>query len=217
MTRAVISRAPGRREDGVRFPYGEDAEGRLRHVSDVARGLGCACLCPECREPLVAVKGSAKAHTSATTSNVPVPAPGKPLSIRLAKDAVKEVGGIGVSDAVAGHAGQSRLVADGQFLRCERVACPSDFHLGAADLAPQRPHSRRGNAPPAGSGGPGSPGSSQAGTHPRPDRGRRARPTASHRALRYDAGFFPEGPHAKVAATIAAWSASGRESAARSS
>lgn len=45
----------------IRLPYGMQA-GVLTHVSDVASGLACGCLCPACGEPLVAKKGQFKQH-----------------------------------------------------------------------------------------------------------------------------------------------------------
>lgn len=36
--------------------------GRLLHISDVASGLDCECVCPHCSAPLVAKKGAIKQH-----------------------------------------------------------------------------------------------------------------------------------------------------------
>jgi hypothetical protein len=35
---------------------------QLLHISEVERGLGCDCVCPACKHPLVARKGTEKAH-----------------------------------------------------------------------------------------------------------------------------------------------------------
>lgn len=43
------------------IPYGE-RDGRLLHVSAVDRGLRCDCVCPVCRDPLVARKGIKTKH-----------------------------------------------------------------------------------------------------------------------------------------------------------
>lgn len=37
-------------------------QGRLWHISEVASGFGCRCSCPGCGRPLVAYKGTVKAH-----------------------------------------------------------------------------------------------------------------------------------------------------------
>lgn len=42
-------------------PYGL-LNGRLVSVNDVPSGLSCGCLCPKCKEPLVAKKGRVKSH-----------------------------------------------------------------------------------------------------------------------------------------------------------
>lgn len=45
----------------LRLPYGL-REGLLTHVSQVASGLACSCVCPGCNEPLVAKKGQSRQH-----------------------------------------------------------------------------------------------------------------------------------------------------------
>ncbi|WP_437494966.1 competence protein CoiA family protein [Sorangium sp. So ce1014] len=44
------------------LPYGMAPDGRLLHISEVSSGLGCGCVCPACRGPLVANKGTKKTH-----------------------------------------------------------------------------------------------------------------------------------------------------------
>ena len=44
------------------FSWAENAEGQMVHVDSVPRGLLCGCFCPYCHEPLLARKGSVKAH-----------------------------------------------------------------------------------------------------------------------------------------------------------
>ncbi|RYY08262.1 MAG: hypothetical protein EON55_20680, partial [Alphaproteobacteria bacterium] len=43
---------------GVELVYGQRPDRTLVHVSEVERGLACACLCPACGRTLVARKGS---------------------------------------------------------------------------------------------------------------------------------------------------------------
>ena len=44
------------------FSWAENADGRMVHVDDVPRGLQCGCVCPNCREKLVARHGDVKEH-----------------------------------------------------------------------------------------------------------------------------------------------------------
>ena len=43
------------------LPYGE-RDGDLIHISTVERGLGCKCICPVCKSPLIARKGAVRKH-----------------------------------------------------------------------------------------------------------------------------------------------------------
>ena len=45
----------------IKLPYGLK-DGVIIHISQAVQGLGCACVCPSCKEPLVARKGSVMAH-----------------------------------------------------------------------------------------------------------------------------------------------------------
>lgn len=47
---------------GIVFSWAEDANGRMVHVDDVPRGLLCGCVCPHCREKLLARHGNVKEH-----------------------------------------------------------------------------------------------------------------------------------------------------------
>lgn len=44
------------------FSWAENQEGRMVHVDDVPRGLQCGCVCPNCREPLLARHGKINEH-----------------------------------------------------------------------------------------------------------------------------------------------------------
>lgn len=46
----------------VEIPYGRDGSGRMRHISEVCRGLRCDCVCAKCGSRLVAYKGRRKRH-----------------------------------------------------------------------------------------------------------------------------------------------------------
>jgi len=50
------------------FSYGENAEGRMVHVDTVPRGKHCGCVCPYCKEPLLARHGEVNVHGFAHNS-----------------------------------------------------------------------------------------------------------------------------------------------------
>lgn len=52
----------------VPLTFAHDAQGVLRHVDDVGRGLACDCVCPACGARLIAKQGSVLAHTFAHES-----------------------------------------------------------------------------------------------------------------------------------------------------
>jgi len=52
----------------IKTPYAEK-HGSLVHVSSVSRGLSCDCICPVCRDPLIARKGQVMAHHFAHSGN----------------------------------------------------------------------------------------------------------------------------------------------------
>jgi len=53
----------------LKTPYGE-RDGVLVHISDVARGIDCGCVCPACGVPLIARKGESKRPHFAHASDV---------------------------------------------------------------------------------------------------------------------------------------------------
>ena len=48
--------------DDYVFSWAQDASGRMVHVDSVPRGIQCGCICPYCKEPLVAKHGDIKEH-----------------------------------------------------------------------------------------------------------------------------------------------------------
>jgi len=51
------------RKTSFKLPVGIDKDtGSLLRIDEVSRGLGCNCLCPGCKTPLVARKGELKSH-----------------------------------------------------------------------------------------------------------------------------------------------------------
>jgi len=62
ITNLNIQNYSGEKRPGViKIPYAEK-DGFLRHVSQVEKGLACGCVCPVCRTPVIARKGSQKRH-----------------------------------------------------------------------------------------------------------------------------------------------------------
>lgn len=46
----------------IKLPFGLNENNILVHIADVKRGKKCYCVCPSCRSPLIAAKGSKKQH-----------------------------------------------------------------------------------------------------------------------------------------------------------
>jgi len=44
------------------FSYAENNEGQMVHIDSVPQGLKCACICPNCKEKLLARHGKVRAH-----------------------------------------------------------------------------------------------------------------------------------------------------------
>lgn len=55
-------------QTAVPLTFAHDAQGVLRHVGEVGRGLACDCVCPACGARLIAKQGSVLAHTFAHES-----------------------------------------------------------------------------------------------------------------------------------------------------
>lgn len=46
----------------IKLPFGLGINGRMISIGEVVRGLACECFCPQCKTPLVAVKGDVIRH-----------------------------------------------------------------------------------------------------------------------------------------------------------
>ena len=46
----------------IKLPFGLNEKNILAHIADVESGKKCGCVCPSCRSPLIAAKGSKKQH-----------------------------------------------------------------------------------------------------------------------------------------------------------
>jgi competence protein CoiA len=74
-----------------------DAAGRILHVTEVERGLGCHCICVVCGEPVVAKKGPEREHHFAHDSNKgDCVASYETLLHKFAKRVIREKGGLAV-------------------------------------------------------------------------------------------------------------------------
>jgi len=58
---------PGGRH-GARLTWAVGASGGTTHISEAENGLGCACICPICRGPLIARQGKVREHHFAHAS-----------------------------------------------------------------------------------------------------------------------------------------------------
>lgn len=48
--------------NGIRFTWAQNANGNMVHVDSVPQGLDCNCICPNCKERLLARHGNVRAH-----------------------------------------------------------------------------------------------------------------------------------------------------------
>ena len=48
--------------DDFVFSWAENANGEMVHVDSVPKGVACNCICPHCKEPLIARKGEFRKH-----------------------------------------------------------------------------------------------------------------------------------------------------------
>lgn len=48
--------------DDYVFSWAQDSSGKMVHVDSVPRGIQCGCICPHCKEPLIARHGDVHAH-----------------------------------------------------------------------------------------------------------------------------------------------------------
>ena len=62
MTNCKIGKEDRKMARDFIFSWAENADGRMVHVDDVPRGLQCGCVCPNCREKLVARHCDVKEH-----------------------------------------------------------------------------------------------------------------------------------------------------------
>jgi len=51
------------------FSYAENDKGQMVHIDSVPQGLKCACICPNCKEKLLARHGEVRAHSFAHHSD----------------------------------------------------------------------------------------------------------------------------------------------------
>lgn len=56
--------------DIANFTWAENSNGRLVHIDNVPRGLECDCICPCCREKVLARHGEVRSHGFAHQSKI---------------------------------------------------------------------------------------------------------------------------------------------------
>jgi ribosomal protein L19 len=74
----------------VQLAYGERADGTIAHISEVASGLACGCICPGCKTRLVARKGAEKVHHFAHHGTLPCQHARESALHKLAKEVLDE-------------------------------------------------------------------------------------------------------------------------------
>lgn len=77
--------------------YGKKRDGKLHHVSKVANGLACDCVCPDCKTELIAKQGPEKIwHFSHVANGVNCANPGETALHFNAKQIIEENGGLDI-------------------------------------------------------------------------------------------------------------------------
>ena len=87
----VLCRTKALARDGnVQLAFGESEDGRILHISQVESGLACRCVCPGCKDRLVARKGLEKAPHFAHHGEVPCGHALESALHKLAKEVIDE-------------------------------------------------------------------------------------------------------------------------------
>lgn len=98
----------------VQLPYGEDVDGRLRHISEVPSGLACACKCPACGAALVARKGALREKHFAHHSSAACAKALESALHKLAKQVIADHRKVGLPAVEAVVGDERRLVRPAQ-------------------------------------------------------------------------------------------------------
>src|SRR5258707_9534186 len=99
----------------IKLPFGLK-DGAIVHISEAKQGLACGCVCPSCKEPLVARKGSVTIHHFAHHKGT---------------DCAK-----GVETAL--HLASKRILVDRRVMTLPAVHIQFDSHREPLLLAPER-------------------------------------------------------------------------------
>jgi hypothetical protein len=82
-------------KESPRTLYGKKRDGKMYHVSKVANGLACDCVCPDCKTDLIAKQGPEKIwHFSHVANGVNCANPGETALHLNAKQIIEENGGL---------------------------------------------------------------------------------------------------------------------------
>lgn len=84
-------------KESPRTLYGKKRDGKIYHVSKVANGLACDCVCPDCKTELIAKQGPEKIwHFSHVAHGVNCANPGETALHFNAKQIIEENGGLDI-------------------------------------------------------------------------------------------------------------------------
>lgn len=128
----------GRRRGEVLLAYGQAADGRILHISEVPSGLACGCACPECDSKLVAHKGEDLAHHFAHYAVTNCSGGTESALHKLAKQVIAEHGVVATPAVKAQHADQERLVRRQALFRPDSVVLEKRMDGMRPDLIARR-------------------------------------------------------------------------------
>jgi len=109
------------RDGNVQLAFGESEDGRILHISQVESGLACRCVCPGCKDRLVARKGLEKAPHFAHHGEVPCGHALESALHKLAKEVLDERRELLLPEISATLAGETLLSFEARTYRFDEA------------------------------------------------------------------------------------------------
>jgi len=104
------------------LPFGiSDHSGMIIHISEVESGLKCGCICPSCKDRLVARKGTIKTHHFAHFGNSECTGSFESALHQFAKSLIEKTGSIRLPKLEASYGSYSKLLAPEQNMQFDHV------------------------------------------------------------------------------------------------
>lgn len=125
--RRRVHPCPGIPQSGnVKLPYGMAHDGRLRHISEVKKGLACGCVCPSCSGKLIANKGPIKTHHFAHHSDRNCVAAYETMLHKLAKQVITDKKEVMLPPVVAKYKSSTKSICDAVMFTLDEVVIEPD-------------------------------------------------------------------------------------------